>query len=70
MSRQPSLAEIGAFVAHIRAASSTNGDRGPLLADRVEVLERLAAADPKNREVAALARDARSAAGRRARNGR
>ncbi|KIQ62681.1 hypothetical protein TR51_27320 [Kitasatospora griseola] len=65
MARKPSLPEIAALIAHLRA----NGNAGPSLAENAELLERIAANNPDDREAAQLARDARRAADKSRGNG-
>ncbi|MFF1792726.1 hypothetical protein ACFVXQ_00540 [Kitasatospora sp. NPDC058263] len=69
MSRKPSISEIGAFLGRLRAAES-NADQGPLLAEKADLLERIAESNPDDRDVAAVAREARAAADRAKRTGR
>ncbi|MFB7944878.1 hypothetical protein ACFC6L_08140 [Kitasatospora phosalacinea] len=64
MARKPSIAEIGAFLARVRAG----GDTGPLLAEKADLLERIAANNPNDRDAAEVARDARRAADESNRN--
>ncbi|GAA1101827.1 hypothetical protein [Kitasatospora arboriphila] len=68
MSRKPTLAEIGAFLAHVRAASP-GADPGPLLSEKADLLERIANANPGDQDAADVAREARAAADRHNRNG-
>ncbi|MFF0409798.1 hypothetical protein ACFYUY_05100 [Kitasatospora sp. NPDC004745] len=72
MSRKPSIAEIGAFLGHLKAArdNDTDTDTGPLLADKADLLERIAQANPDDRDAAQVAREARAAADRAQRNRR
>ncbi|MEV4558291.1 hypothetical protein AB0K51_15050 [Kitasatospora sp. NPDC049285] len=58
MARKPSIAEIGAYLARVRAG----GDAGPLLADKADLLERIASNNPHDSDMAEVARDARRAA--------
>ncbi|GAA1199562.1 hypothetical protein F4556_004190 [Kitasatospora gansuensis] len=60
--KQPTIAEIGAFLANVRASAESKGGPGPLLADKADLLERIAAQNPHDREVAQVAREARAAA--------
>ncbi|MEV8324054.1 hypothetical protein ACFV84_28505 [Kitasatospora sp. NPDC059811] len=70
MSRKPSIAEIGAFLGHLKATRDNNDDAGPLLAEKADLLERIARANPHDRDAAQLAREARAAADRAQRNSR
>ncbi|MEV7772831.1 hypothetical protein [Kitasatospora sp. NPDC086791] len=69
MSRKPSIAEIGAFLGHLKATRD-NDDNGPLLAEKADLLKRIARANPDDRDAAQLAREARAAADRAQRNPR
>ncbi|MER7702175.1 hypothetical protein ABTX81_04630 [Kitasatospora sp. NPDC097605] len=69
MSRKPSDAELGAVIGS-RLASRNGADIGPLLAEKADQLERIAKANPNDRDAAALAREARAAANRAKRNSR
>ncbi|MFB7904835.1 hypothetical protein ACFC1T_00200 [Kitasatospora sp. NPDC056076] len=68
MSRKPSISEIGAFLGHLKASRDSKGDTGPLLAEKADLLERIAAANPDDRDAAQIAREARTAADRAQRN--
>lgn len=70
MSRKPSIAEIGAFLGHLKAARNDDSDTGPLLAEKADLLERIAEANPGDRDAAQLVREARAAADRAQRKGR
>ncbi|MER7849577.1 hypothetical protein ABTZ03_37215 [Kitasatospora sp. NPDC096077] len=68
MSRKPSISEIGAFLGHVKAVRDNEADTGPLLAEKADLLERIAEANPDDRDAAQLAREARTAADRAQRN--
>ncbi|MFF2744962.1 hypothetical protein ACFVVA_05415 [Kitasatospora sp. NPDC058048] len=70
MSRKPSIAEIGAFLGRLKAARDNDTDTGPLLAEKADLLERIAQANPDDRDAAQVAREARAAADRAQRNRR
>ncbi|MGW2375596.1 hypothetical protein [Kitasatospora sp. NPDC001683] len=68
MSRKPSISEIGAFLGHLKATRAQHADTGPLLAEKADILERIAEANPDDRDAAQIAREARAAADRAQRN--
>ncbi|KJS58486.1 hypothetical protein [Streptomyces rubellomurinus] len=68
MSRKPSIAEIGAFLGHLKATREQDADSGPLLAEKANILERIAEANPDDLDAAQIAREARAAADRAQRN--
>ncbi|MBD0690271.1 hypothetical protein [Streptomyces sp. CBMA123] len=68
MSRKPSISEIGAFLGHLKATRDSKTDTGPLLAEKADLLERIAKANPDDVDAAQLAREARTAADRARRN--
>ncbi|WP_031075522.1 hypothetical protein [Streptomyces sp. NRRL WC-3742] len=68
MSRKPSIAEIGAFLGHLKATRENRADTGPLLAEKADLLARIANANPDDRDAAQIAREARAAADRAQRN--
>ncbi len=70
MSRKPSISEIGAFLGRLKADADCGADPGPLLAEKADLLERIAASYPDDRQAAEVARDARTAADRARRNRR
>ncbi|MEV6212609.1 hypothetical protein [Kitasatospora sp. NPDC051914] len=64
MSRKPSISEIGAFLGALRATAESKADPGPLLAEKADLLQRIADANPGDRDAAEVAREARAAADR------
>ncbi|MER6300905.1 hypothetical protein ABT247_15255 [Kitasatospora sp. NPDC001539] len=68
MSRKPSISEIGAFLGHLKASRNSDSDKGPLLAEKADLLERIAEANPDDRDAAQVAHEARAAADRAHRN--
>ncbi|MFB8241302.1 hypothetical protein ACFC58_32680 [Kitasatospora purpeofusca] len=62
MSHKPSIAEIGAFIGRLKANAERGANPGPLLADKADLLERIAKANPGDRDAAEVAGDARAAA--------
>ncbi|MGW2251976.1 hypothetical protein ACWCXH_17500 [Kitasatospora sp. NPDC001660] len=61
MPRKPSIAEIGAFLGRVKATRNDDADTGPLLAEKANILERIAKANPDDRDAAQIAREARAA---------
>ncbi|TWE18618.1 hypothetical protein FB465_3699 [Kitasatospora atroaurantiaca] len=70
MSRKPSISEIGAFLANLRANAESESDPGPLLAEKADLLERIARNNPDDRQASEVAHEARAAADRHRRNAR
>ncbi|WP_405365746.1 hypothetical protein [Kitasatospora sp. NBC_00039] len=70
MSRKPSISEIGAFIGRLKANSESGANPGPLLAEKADLLERIAKTNPGDRDAAEVARDARAAADRAQRDAR
>ncbi|KNE83195.1 MULTISPECIES: hypothetical protein [Streptomyces] len=62
MSERPSVQEIAAFLADVRASRTADANPADLLARKADLLERIADAMPGDAEAAELARTARAAA--------
>ncbi|MBQ0983068.1 hypothetical protein KBZ10_00630 [Streptomyces sp. F63] len=62
MSERPSVQEIAAFLADIRASRTADAGPADLLARKADLLERIAEAMPGDAEAAEVARTARAAA--------